>query len=208
MWIITLGILGLALSLALQKKISSIRIPLQLAAFLRILMVLIIQRPNAWSKVWVFLLPLMILWSAAGLFGGAGLVGKGRIPLFLFILILALSGYRAGVLVPQLPGLWNIKDDEESAVLYVKDNLDAEAGLVVSPPDDAPVWYYAERHGLSGMLAGQEDSSRWYVLVNPGEGQTPESVMEDRGPAGIESISCLQLDDFGKILVYQCRETP
>ncbi len=80
MWIITLGILGLVLSLALHKKISSIRIPLQLASLVWILMLLIIQRPNAWSKVWVFLLPLVILWSAAGLLGGVGLVGKGRIP--------------------------------------------------------------------------------------------------------------------------------
>jgi 4-amino-4-deoxy-L-arabinose transferase-like glycosyltransferase len=209
-WLIILVITGWILSLLLHRKISTTRVPLQLASAVWIVALLVIQRPNAWSKVWMFLLPLVILWAAAGIFGSLGLLKIKKIPLpaILLLLVLAFVGYNASTLLPQLPVLWQAKGDEESAVLFVKADMEGEDGLVVAPPDDAPVWYYAERYGISNALARADVSIQWYVLVNPDEGQTPDSVMEDRGPEGIDAIACVQLNTFGKIVVYQCQETP
>jgi hypothetical protein len=57
---------GWTLSLIFHRRLSTSRVPLQLAALLWIAALIIIQRPDAWAKVWLFLLPLMLLWAAAG----------------------------------------------------------------------------------------------------------------------------------------------
>jgi hypothetical protein len=52
----------------------------------------------------------------------------------------------------------------------------------------------------------QPDSAfdRLFVLVNPVEGQTPETVLAERGP-GVEALaSCNFLETFGKMEVFEC----
>ena len=209
-WVIVLLIAGLILSVVFHKKISLIRVCLQGSALAWIIMLLLLQRPNAWSKIWIFLLPLVILWAVAGIFGLLGLFRMKAVPIpaILLAVLMAAAGYHAITLLPQLPGLWHFLGDEESAVLFVKSGMTSADGLVVAPPDDAPVWYYAERHGISEALSRADESDQWYVLVNPGEGQTTASVMEERGPEVRNSLACEPMDDFGKIIVYKCRETP
>ena len=209
-WAVILVIAGWILSLVFHKKFPSIRFPLQVAALLWIVVLLLVQRPNAWSKVWMFLLPMVILWAAAGVFGLLGLLKIKTItlPSILLPIFLIFVGYHTASLVPQLPELWQNKGDEESAVLFVKADREAEDGLVVAPPDDAPVWYYAERHGISDALSHVELSPQWYVLVNPGEGQTTNSVMAERGPLLVNPLACVKLKTFGKLTLYKCRETP
>ncbi len=52
--VIVVLVMGLLLSLGLHKKISTLCIPLQLATFLWIGLLILVQRPNAWSKEWFF----------------------------------------------------------------------------------------------------------------------------------------------------------
>lgn len=202
---------GWTLSLLLHKKISPTRLPLQAAAAVWILVLLLVQRPNAWSKVWVFLQPLMILWAAAGIFGLLGLVKVKNIRLSaLAVLLLAAAvTWHSARLARELPGLWAARGDEENAVLFVQTRLAGRDKLVVSPPDDAPVWYYAERHGLHDSVF-QRDSAfdRLFVLVNPDEGQTPASVIAGRGPQLEESPACSLLETIGKLQVFECKANP
>ena len=86
---------GWVLSLLFHWRLSKTRVPLQLAAILWIVILLLVQRPNAWARMWVFLLPLMLIWAAAGLLG---LLEKMhpkilvRLPLAAIVFGLALSG--------------------------------------------------------------------------------------------------------------------
>jgi hypothetical protein len=198
---------GWTLGLLFHKNISSNRVPLQAAAAAWILLLLVIQRPNAWTKVWVFLLPLMLLWAAAGIIGLLGLVKlkNVRLSALAVVLLLAVELWHSILLIPQLPDLWAVHGDEENAVLFVQGNLQNGDKLVVSPPDDAPVWYYAELHGIYASVY-QLDSAfdRLFVLVNPVEGQTPERVLAERGP-GVEVVaSCSFLEVLGKMEVFEC----
>lgn len=205
--IVSLLVAGWTLSLLFHKKISSTRVPLHLASALWIIILLIIQRPNAWSKVWVFLLPLVLLWAAAGIAGVLGLVKVKSVPLSALVvgLLFFAAAWRAAWLLPQLPELWAVHGDEENAVLFAESQLEAGDELVVAPPDDASVWYYAELHGLSAVLYQPESVfDRLFVFVNPDEGQTPASVMDERGP-GQDSVSlCNLLQTFGKIQIFEC----
>ncbi len=212
-WIfILLLIAGWALSLIFHRKISNTRIPLQLAALVWIVALLLIQRPNAWSKVWVFLQPLMLLWAAGGSFG---LLQKIHLPGALsrllmpvaFGLVLFAGVWQAIRLVPQLPELWAIKGAEEQAVLFVQGHLQEEDLIVVAPTVDAAVWYYSELHGIPDIYFDSRNSNfqRAIVLVDLAEGQTPASVIAARGPAPdlLEVNSASLLETFGDLQVFE-----
>lgn len=201
---------GLTLSLFLHKRIASTRVPLQAAAAIWVVLLLVIQRPNAWSKVWFGLLPLVILWAAAGLWGGASRLRVRAVPLAAVATILLLVPVltRSAVILRELPRLWMLQGDEEQAVLFVGAHAAGRDALVVAPPDDASVWYYAELHGIyDRVYAGESDFDRLLVLVNPAEGQTPASVIEERGPALTESPACALLETIGKIQIFECMVT-
>ena len=184
--VIILLVAGLILSLLFHRRISGIRVPLQLASLLWIVVLLLVQRPNAWSKVWVFLQPLLLIWAAGGMIGLLEKVRLKFLPrssLAALVLSAVLLGgiWQAARLVPQLPELWSIRGDEEKAVLFVQSQLRQDDLIIVAPPDDAPVWYYSELHGIPDARFDTNASAfdRALVLVDPRAGQTP--ALGDRG---------------------------
>jgi hypothetical protein len=210
--VILLGMAGWILSLIFHRKLSTTRVPLQLATFLWIGVLLIVQRPNAWSKVWVFLLPLMLIWVSAGTFG---LLQKVQLK---FVGNLSVAGIVSAVgilfgvwhvlwLVPQLPSLWSEQGDEENAVIFVQSQLQNNDLIVVAPPDDAPVWYYSKLHGIGDQYLDIENPfTRIWVFVDSVESQTPVTVLEKRGPdlLLVDLGSCNLREQFGKMQVYEC----
>ncbi len=211
--VIILLVAGLIMSLFFHRRISSIRIPLQLAALLWIMILLLVQRPNAWSKVWVFLQPLILIWAA----GGIGLLGKVRLqflhnlPLAALVLLVALLGgiRQAAQLVPQLPGLWAIRGDEEKTVLFVQSQLQEQDLILVAPPDDAPIWYYSALHGIPDARFDTQAPAfgRALVIVDAEADQTPALVIAERGPEStdLDVESARLLDTFGKLQVFELR---
>jgi hypothetical protein len=211
-FLIIILVAGWILSLVFHRRLSTTRVPLQLAALFWITALIIIQRPNAWAKVWLFLLPLMLIWSAAGT---VGLLEKVRLK---FLRGLPLAGIVFGLgllaliqhaawLAPQLPRLWTLRGPEENAVLFIQGKLEAGDLIVVAPPDDAPVWYYSELHGINDAhLDTRNPFDRAFVLVDPVEGQTPASVIAERGPDPglVNMASCRLLEPFDKIQVFEC----
>jgi hypothetical protein len=203
---------GWTLSLLFHRRLSTTRVPLQLAALLWIIGLLILQRPDAWTKVWVFLQPLILIWAAAGILG---LLQKVHLKLALGLSVavivfgLALFGgiWQAARIVPQLPGLWAARGDEENAVLFVQSQLQESDLIVVAPPDDAPVWYYSELHGIPSVRFDLRKLAfeRALVLVDPVEGQTPASVVAECGPdqTVLDVESARLLETFGKIQVFE-----
>lgn len=202
---------GLTLSLLLHRKMASTRVPLQATALVWVLFLLLLQRPNAWSKVWFGLLPLILLWAAAGLWGAVGRLRVRAAPLsaLLTLLLLVPVLARTALILRELPRIWALQSDEEQAVLFVGRIANPTYCLVVAPPDDAPVWYYAELHGLSSLVyAGQMDCEQLFVLVNPSEGQTAASVIAGRGPLLTETPLCTRLETIGKIEIHACTVSP
>jgi hypothetical protein len=211
-YLILLLAAGWILSLIFHKRLSTTCVPLQLAAILWIAALLLIQRPNAWGKVWLFLLPPMLLWASAG---WIGLLEKirpkflGGVPVAGIVvgLVMVAGIQHAAWLVPQFPALWSVQGPEEKAVLYLKSQLQREDLIIVKAPDDAPVWYYAELHGIPNTNFDiRLPFSRAFVLVDTVEGQTPASVIEKRGPvpAMINIESCQLQETINKIQVYEC----
>ncbi len=212
-WAGILIALGFILSLVFHRQLSNLRVPLQGTALLWIVVVILVQRPNAWPKVWLFLLPLVLIWAAAGTIGLLAKVQLsilGGLPLVGLIIGLAMLGgvIKAAWLVPQLPAAWAAQGDEEQAVLFVLSQLQDDNLIIVSPPDDASVWYYSKLHHIPDALFDLRNpaSGRYLVMVDPAEGQTPASVIAERGPDTTppDAGACILLSSFGKMQVFGC----
>jgi len=206
--------IGWVLSLVFHTKIAKARIPLQLAALLSISAQLLIQRPNAEARYWSFLMPLVLLWAAAGTFG---LLQKVRLKFWTAIplaapilgLLLVYGFWHASWILPQLPVLWKGHGKQEGVVLFIQSQLHQDDMIVVSSPDDAPVWYYSDLHGLPMTCFNYKNISfkRALILVDTQWRQTLPWVIVDRVPdPKLLNTSLAQL--IGKIGTIQVFEVP
>lgn len=204
---------GCTLSLVFQRWLSTMRVPLQLAVLLWSAALILIQRMNAWAKVWLFLLPLVLMWAVAGIIG---FLVKIRLKFLLNLPLAALFiglGLLAGIpfiawLVPQLPAIWTDQGPEEKAVVFIQSQFREGDLIIVDSPDDAPVWYYSKLHDIPDSRFNLRNGAtgRYLVLVDPGEGQTPASVIAARGPSSLipDAQSCVLMQSFGKMQIFDC----
>jgi len=201
--------IGWVLSLVFHARIAKARIPLQLAALLWISAQLLIQRPNAEARFWSFLMPLFLMWAAAGIFGFLQKVRVKGVSLAAPVigLLLVYGFWYSSWLLPQLPVLWAGRAKQEEAVLFIQSQLQQNDMIVVSSPDDAPVWYYSDYHGLPEKYFNNKNASfkRAVVLVDTQWDQTLQWVLDDRGPAPeqLNIASAHLLKSIGTIQVFE-----
>jgi hypothetical protein len=205
-------IVGWVLGLVFHWKIARSRIPLQLAALLWFAALLVIQRPNAEPRFWSFMMPVILIWASAGIFS---LLGKVRLkfafgislaaPLFGLLLVYGL--WHAAWLTPQLPTLWAGRGKQENAVLFIQNHLQPGDLIVVSSPDDAPVWYYSNLHGIPDTFFNSNNAAyqRILVLVDTQWHETLPWVIADRGPdeAELDVQSAQLMGTIGSIQIYE-----
>ncbi len=209
--LVLLGI-GLVLSLVLHLKVAKARTPLQVAALLWFTTLLLILRPNAEPRFWSFLMPLILIWASAGTFG---LLQKVRLKFALgislaapvFGLLLVYGFWHASWLMPQLPILWADRGKQENAVLLIESHLQPDDLIVVASPDDAPVWYYSDLHGIPGAFFNTDNPTykRALVLVDTQWHQTLSMVLAKRGPdqGQLNTESARLLGTIGSIQVFE-----
>jgi hypothetical protein len=170
---------------------------------------LLIQRPNAEARFWSFLMPLMLLWAAAGTLGLLQKVRVKGIPLAAPVigLLLVYGFWYCSWLLPQLPSLWAGHGKQEEAVIFIQSHLQQDDMIVVSPPDDAPIWYYSELHGIPETYFNNKNASfkRAVVLVDSQWDQTLQWVVDDRGPGPgqLDIASAHLLKNIGTIQVFE-----
>jgi len=190
---------GLLFGLIFHRRLSSLRIPLQVATVIWIGLILILQRPNAWTRIWFPLAALFMIWASAGL---AGLLKDIRLTKIrnvsaaaLVILISILWVFAAGVQqLSTLPHAWSFKSREEMAVLILKDRLGEQDIIIAPSPQDAPLWYYSRLHGIPDRYFSRNDSfERAFLITVPRLGQYKESVIEEYGLTDAVDMQTLRL---------------
>ena len=124
-----LALLGLGVSIIYPKYPRNRRIPLIAAGLLWIGTALIIQKVAPWPRIWLFLLPLFIIWISAGLIGLTDLFFK-RIPnrpniqtgmITILILLPLVAGF--GRSYTQYSQKMRSKGEPEEIVYLLKDFL-------------------------------------------------------------------------------------
>ncbi len=207
---------GVLASLALHRRASPYRVHPLAAVFLWVAPVMLIQHPNPWPRVWSYLYPLALVFSAGGLLGLAGFLPQGRLrgrllPAALAALVLGALALGAAANLRECPALACQPGEEERAAAYLAPRL-AETDLVlVESPSDAPLWYYFRQEGLSkDYFRKDRPFFRAFLLLRPAEGQTAEGLIAYRGPeAAFFNFGTLQqVSAFGNLLVWEIQAYP
>jgi hypothetical protein len=154
---------------------------------------LLVQRPNPWPRFFIFLIPLALMWSAAGWVGLLHWLEQRlqqRTPVRVnligtFAVVVLMAALTATVLrtanSPQAG--WSVRAPEDQAVTFLQGQMRDHDLIVTAPPQDAVVWYYSRLRGLDMVHYKRElPFFRTFVLVDPTAGQSIKSVMEERGP--------------------------
>jgi uncharacterized membrane protein len=201
--------LGFLLGLIFHRRLTRQRFPLQIAAFLWIAAMMLVQRPIGVTKIWVFLQAPFLIWCAAGWMGllkdlrlgFARQVPVAAILTGVAVLIAAAGAVRA---VPGIPQRWAVKGPVENTVLFIKDQLGPRDLIIVDAPYDASIWYYSLLYGLTDSIFDRRQPfDQLFVIVSINDNQTVSSVLQDRGP----EAASVDLEAARLIMNYQNLET-
>jgi hypothetical protein len=182
-----LSLVGFAASLALHRRISRAKVPLQAAALLWIALAISIQRVAPLARVWMFLLPLYISWASAGVLGLAGLALPERYHLQgRWAVSLAAVLIPAAVFVAAIPGTASMRGApgaEEGVTRYLKEHIQPGDRVAAQSPISTPLEYYFLQYGLPQEAFDTQKGApqTLWVVVSRRYDQTLESVLMRRG---------------------------
>lgn len=213
-WVAALLLVGSLLSLVAHARLGHSKIAVQLAVLLFLIPVVLIQRPIILARVWLFLVVLLIIWSAAGLLGAVqlllGLGTKGTAysaALMLFVLLAAGAVYIMPYLANPNLARYPRFADAESVTRYLKDHLLEGDVVIVSNDEDAQYWYYFEYYHIPETYIRRIKTHtfrRALLISHPNPRRTIESVILQFGPdpgfLRMETIQ--QFAQVGDTLIY------
>lgn len=202
--------LGWVIGLIFHSRLSRLPIPLQ--AGLAILPVIVfLQRPNPWARIWLFLVPLMLIWASAGvtyLIETISRLFKNPLPMKRGLLVLLSVILMAGSVVytvQRAPLGERRYGGVEQSLRFIQPQLQNGDLVIITAPEDAPLWYYFYQYNLPReMLRRDVPFRRAFVLVSTAHQQSLEQVIGERGPDyGFFDFSTTQrLAGFGHMDVY------
>ncbi len=206
-------LIGFVVSLIFQRQITTQKIPLQLLSLLTISILVGIQRPNIFARTWVFYLPLLCIWAAAGLLAPieqlmSAKQNSSKKVLTSILLVFWSSYFLTGGLLHTITSYPTSKPyagEVEQATLFLKQHIQPADIVVITAIDDTPMWFYFAKYDLARTYferARPFESA--YVVVNPSSKQTVNSVISDRGPdSGFFDYSTQrQLISYGHQQIY------
>ena len=194
-------------ALAFHNRLSSMRVPFLLAGLLWLAVQITIQRVAPETRVWFFLLPLLLVYAGAGLAGLVRSIGPARAGIWTGALLgvilalgLASATARAVAHPPSAPGT------NERVIAALQDMLQPGDEVVTAYADAPPLWYYASRAGLDPQRltgAAEDPFARAVVLVNQDLGQTLASVLEEQAvQARVDPSAASLLGQIDRTFIY------
>ena len=199
-------LVGFLLSILLSRRISSDKVPLQLAAFIFIASELSIHRPNPWARIWQFILPLYLIWAAAGWLAFLNRLSQKRAwkvnPAQLLSLagVVLLVGASLTRSLAYYPDLKSYPEEVEQTVILLKDLHQEHDIVLMEPPRDVPIEYYARLYDLpSEVFNRAQPFKRVFIIVDRKSKQTLDSVFAYNG----SEMFFFKLDTLQLIGQYQ-----
>jgi hypothetical protein len=190
---------GILLSLVFHGRLSTLRVPLQVATVVWVGLILLVQRPNAWSRIWFSLAALFMIWAAAGL---AGLIKDfhlrrlGNISAATIVILVVFAGtFLVGTRqLATLPQAWAHKGREELAVRFLRENIGEQDIIVAPTPQDARLWYYSRLYGMpEKYYYPTTEFNRAFIVTVPVLGQYLDAVIVDYGLMNAVDLNSVKL---------------
>ena len=218
MWFsIVLGV-GVLLSVIFHKQGKSGKIPMQLCVLLALTLIFIVQRPNPWTRVWTYLLPMVLTWAVAGWFLAVrGLVQKDEkrtLPnrILFTVLMLVLLGLSVQHVARNMQYLHGEKGQEEMIALELQPLITADDIVLTSSGFEPAFWYYFDRVGIpQNTIVNPDLESDWqnlYLIVDDRYEETPADLwvgdlsdLDGCGPDTLQTVF-----SYGHYQVYVCHQ--
>jgi hypothetical protein len=187
-----LFVLGFLLSLFFYRKVSNLKLPLQIFLALGVVVLLLLQRVTPLPRIWLYLEAFYLMFAAAGLIWLIHWILHRilRHPLLEQKLIssailLVLVAAAINVLVARQQNPVFLDRDrlpEEYAANYLADHLTPEDTIVATGPVDIQAAYYLSLHGISFDRFYQRDHpiqirNALVMLRKNSAYKTPEEVV-------------------------------
>ncbi len=202
--------IGWVIGLVFHARISRLPIPMQ-AGLIALPILVFLQRPNPWARIWFFLVPLMLIWATGGVTYGIMVISRrfenslrARRVLLTLLSIILLAGSVAHVVQHAPLGERRFGAVEQS-LRFIQPRLQTGDLVIITAPQDAPLWYYFYQYNLPrDLLRRDVPFRRAFVLVSTAHEQTLEQVIRERGPDyGFFDFSTAQrLTSFDHMEVY------
>ena len=216
MWFsIVLGI-GVILSVIFHKKGKSRKVSLQLCTLLALTLIFIVQRPNPWSRVWTYLLPVVLTWAAAGWFLAVSrLIAKTETRVLVMQITLAIFlvmtlGLSVQHIVRNLQYVRGEKGQEETVALEILKQINSDDIVLTSAGFRPAFWYYFNKYEMpQDMIVNPDLESDWqnlYLVVDDRYDQSPEELLSEVA-TGIESCGsdlAQPIYSYGHFRVFIC----
>jgi uncharacterized membrane protein len=153
---------GMVTSLLLHRRLSHDRFHLLVVALIWLFPLLVFQRVIPFDRTWIFLIPLYLMLSAAGL---AALL-RDNFAFYSSIVVLTvsigLSLIRSGAVYTSTQTA--LAPNAEAIALYLIDILEPQDEILAPIPLDAPIQYYLNYHGYAGDPVRNEYETFWVDL--------------------------------------------
>ena len=184
-----IAVAGFFISIVLHRWIArNHRIHLIIPAVLWVGGDLLLHRAHPWAKIWVFFMPLVLMWVSTGLVRPFRKITlpfiRGR-SLGWVLMAAGLTGALVGSAARDAH-YWPINSQPggvEASLLYIKENLQEGDLIVADYPDDAPLWYYSFVHNVSPEYRDRSRPFyRVFALVNAEYESDLQTVIEHYGP--------------------------
>ncbi len=188
MWFsIVLGI-GVVLSVIFHKHGKAGKTPMQLCVLLALTLIFIIQRPNPWTRVWTYLLPMVLTWAAAGWFLAVrGLVQKDEkrsLPDWMLstVFLIVLVSLSVQHIIQNMPYIYGEKGQEETVTYEMQSLITADDIVLTSSGFGPAFWYYFDMLGMpQSTIVNPDLESDWqslYLIVDDRYDATPGELLE------------------------------
>jgi hypothetical protein len=146
-------LIGLILSLGWIWKKWHDKIPTQLAFTLALGAVILIQRPDSVTRIWSWIVPLLAIWSSAGIVMTLQIVPVGKIRTTLMSVVAAgiIGGMGINGLLFSHSAMVNHMGEDsgaEEVTLAALPYITPETYIAVNQCYDARYWYYFLIHGV------------------------------------------------------------
>jgi hypothetical protein len=194
-WIAAIGIV---LSVLLPLRSDYVqpqtrgRVPLQIAVLIGTFGMIFALRAPPWARFLTFLVPLVLMWAAAGWVGLLRLITRQfhqrwKVEYALAALVvLAAIGFTVLRIATHRNAGFDVVGREEQVARFLQSGLQPSDMIVIPDPQDAAVWYYWRLYGFDPeYFEDGRPIHRVLVVIDPTQDQTLQSALEYRGPQDV-----------------------
>ncbi len=163
-------VIGLILSLVWIKKNNKFKVPTQLAFILALSILLLIQRPDSVTRIWLWIVPLLAIWSSAGLVSSFLWIRshsiRNIVAMAVPMIIIAGMAFNAiSYAYTAKINQWGEDPVAEEVTLAILPHISPNSYVAVNGCFDARYWFYFFNHGIPLSVFYKKDKVRPFDRV-------------------------------------------